>query len=261
MKRGDAEPPEKSRPPVTGYAPLKPLGYKHESAVLNGDPEKADTHLPMVHLVISNLKTWSMTMPSDPLVRLLATKEIRWAGKEEFPGLFQPSRLPKSLFFALCQAAYRSPIQRDDTAARFGSRESVVMQTPIRSARIVSAIAAFSLASVALAQRPLRGGPDSPVPIAGAGGSGSPAPLGHIDLPSADTAPVRSGDTDRNPVRAAGSIVTQVQRALKQRGYYSGPVDGDAGGGTRAAIRGFRREKGMGSSTRIDGALVRALGI
>jgi hypothetical protein len=43
-----------------GYAPLKSLGYLHESMALNGDPDKADTHLPMVHLVISNLKTWIM---------------------------------------------------------------------------------------------------------------------------------------------------------------------------------------------------------
>jgi transposase-like protein len=43
-----------------GYSPLKSLGYIHESMALNGDPEKADAHLPMVHLVISNLKTWIM---------------------------------------------------------------------------------------------------------------------------------------------------------------------------------------------------------
>jgi len=44
----------------TGYAALKSLGYLHESVALNGDPDKAATHLPMVHLVISNLKTWIM---------------------------------------------------------------------------------------------------------------------------------------------------------------------------------------------------------
>ena len=27
---------------------------------LNGDPEKTEAHLPMIHLVISNLKTWIM---------------------------------------------------------------------------------------------------------------------------------------------------------------------------------------------------------
>lgn len=44
----------------TGYAPLTALGYIHESVAVKGDPEKADAHLPMVHLVISNLKTWIM---------------------------------------------------------------------------------------------------------------------------------------------------------------------------------------------------------
>lgn len=44
----------------TGYSGLKSLGYVHQSMALKGDPEKADAHLPMVHLVISNLKTWIM---------------------------------------------------------------------------------------------------------------------------------------------------------------------------------------------------------
>ena len=41
-----------------GYAGLKDLGYKHAALALNGDPEKAELHLPMIHLVFSNLKTW-----------------------------------------------------------------------------------------------------------------------------------------------------------------------------------------------------------
>lgn len=52
-----------------------------------------------------------------------------------------------------------------------------------------------------------------------------------------------------------------VQRALKTRGYYTGPVDGDAGSGTRGAIRGFREDNGLGSSTRIDSTLLGALGL
>ena len=57
------------------------------------------------------------------------------------------------------------------------------------------------------------------------------------------------------------SNVTAVQRALKTRGYYSGPVDGDAGSGTRAAIRGFREDNGLGSSSAIDSRLLGALGL
>ena len=41
-----------------GYDDLATLGYRHEAVVLDGDPEKAETHLPMIHLAFSNLKTW-----------------------------------------------------------------------------------------------------------------------------------------------------------------------------------------------------------
>ena len=41
-----------------GYDPLPSLGYVHEPLVMAGDPDKAEAHLPMIHLVFSNLKTW-----------------------------------------------------------------------------------------------------------------------------------------------------------------------------------------------------------
>lgn len=41
-----------------GYATLPGLGYDHHPLVLAGDPHKAEAHLPMIHLVFSNLKTW-----------------------------------------------------------------------------------------------------------------------------------------------------------------------------------------------------------
>ena len=37
---------------------LTSLGYVHDILTLHGDPEKAEAHLPMMHLVFSNLKTW-----------------------------------------------------------------------------------------------------------------------------------------------------------------------------------------------------------
>jgi hypothetical protein len=40
------------------YEELPRLGYEHFPLVVSGDPEKADAHLPMIHLVFSNLKTW-----------------------------------------------------------------------------------------------------------------------------------------------------------------------------------------------------------
>lgn len=41
-----------------GYDDLGGLGYAHESLVLDGDPERAEAHLPMIHIAFSNLKTW-----------------------------------------------------------------------------------------------------------------------------------------------------------------------------------------------------------
>jgi transposase-like protein len=39
-----------------GYAGLTPMGYEHDGRVLT--PEQADEHMPMIHLVFSNLKAW-----------------------------------------------------------------------------------------------------------------------------------------------------------------------------------------------------------
>jgi ISXO2-like transposase domain len=41
-----------------GYHGLPDMGYTHEALALRGDPDKAEAHLPMIHLVFSNLKTW-----------------------------------------------------------------------------------------------------------------------------------------------------------------------------------------------------------
>ena len=41
-----------------GYDELPELGFQHDPLVLAGDPANADAHLPMIHLVFSNLKTW-----------------------------------------------------------------------------------------------------------------------------------------------------------------------------------------------------------
>ena len=41
-----------------GYDNLAALGYDHKSVVLDGDSEKIEKALPMIHLVFSNLKAW-----------------------------------------------------------------------------------------------------------------------------------------------------------------------------------------------------------
>jgi ISXO2-like transposase domain/Transposase zinc-ribbon domain len=43
-----------------GYNDLMKLGYKHRPLVMAGDPQNAEDHLPLIHVVISNLKTWIM---------------------------------------------------------------------------------------------------------------------------------------------------------------------------------------------------------
>lgn len=40
------------------YDDLTKLGYSHEPVVIDGDPERTDAHLPMIHIAFSNLKTW-----------------------------------------------------------------------------------------------------------------------------------------------------------------------------------------------------------
>lgn len=41
-----------------GYKYLPAFGFRHEPLVLDHDAEKIDEHLPLVHVVFSNLKTW-----------------------------------------------------------------------------------------------------------------------------------------------------------------------------------------------------------
>ena len=41
-----------------GYDDLSRKGYSHELLVLDGDPERTDAHLPIIHIAFSNLKTW-----------------------------------------------------------------------------------------------------------------------------------------------------------------------------------------------------------
>jgi Putative peptidoglycan binding domain len=52
-----------------------------------------------------------------------------------------------------------------------------------------------------------------------------------------------------------GSLVVQVQRGLASAGFYSGPIDGVIGSGTRRAIRAYERSHGLP----IDGAIHRRL--
>lgn len=43
---------------ASGYESLPGFWYVHQPLKVSGDPEKAEAHLPMIHLLFSNLKTW-----------------------------------------------------------------------------------------------------------------------------------------------------------------------------------------------------------
>lgn len=57
------------------------------------------------------------------------------------------------------------------------------------------------------------------------------------------------------------SLEADVQIALSRRGYYHGPIDGDIGPGTRAAIRAYQYEHDLPVSGHIDRYLLRSLGL
>ncbi|MEQ1852253.1 MAG: peptidoglycan-binding domain-containing protein [Chthoniobacteraceae bacterium] len=60
---------------------------------------------------------------------------------------------------------------------------------------------------------------------------------------------------------ADSSIEVDVQRALRRLGYYRGSIDGDIGPRSRLAIRDFQADNGLPATGRIDGSLLRVLGI
>jgi peptidoglycan hydrolase-like protein with peptidoglycan-binding domain len=62
-------------------------------------------------------------------------------------------------------------------------------------------------------------------------------------------------------VYRGNSIEVNVQLALRKRGYYSGPIDGDIGPGTQAAIRAYQRDHNMRASGTIGNSLLDRLGL
>ena len=61
------------------------------------------------------------------------------------------------------------------------------------------------------------------------------------------------------PRSTASALVREVQRALKERGYEPGPIDGQAGARTRAAVMAFQEETGFAPTGKIDAALLEEL--
>lgn len=57
-----------------------------------------------------------------------------------------------------------------------------------------------------------------------------------------------------------GPSVRLLQRALQERGFYRGPIDGDFGGRTQQAVRQFQRQQGLAVTGVVNAATWEALG-
>lgn len=61
------------------------------------------------------------------------------------------------------------------------------------------------------------------------------------------------------PSAAPTLDVRAAQRELKNRGYYSGPVDAVIGAHTETALRAYQRDRGLSVTGRLDAPAVRSL--
>ncbi len=69
----------------------------------------------------------------------------------------------------------------------------------------------------------------------------------------------RTRSVTTRSVTGSGSLGLEVQSALQELGFYQGAIDGDVGPETRAAIRAYQAENGLGVTGRIDAGLLRLL--
>ena len=53
----------------------------------------------------------------------------------------------------------------------------------------------------------------------------------------------------------------RAQQRLRELGYYRGPIDGDFGRGSRAALSRFQRDRGLRPTGWLDERTIRALRI
>lgn len=83
--------------------------------------------------------------------------------------------------------------------------------------------------------------------------------LGQPTTPSY-TAPKSLVNKDKKQFDRA-TLIMRVQLALRMFGYYTDSLDGIMGPLTRAAIKRYRKDKGLGSSDVIDVLLLNSLGI
>jgi hypothetical protein len=56
-------------------------------------------------------------------------------------------------------------------------------------------------------------------------------------------------------------IMVNVQVALQNNGYYTGPIDGDTGPQTREALAAFQADNGLAVTSAVDGPTLQTLGL
>ncbi len=86
-----------------------------------------------------------------------------------------------------------------------------------------------------------------------AGKTAQTAPSAGVAVEEVAAAVLRQG--------SKGSEVKEVQRRLKQWGYYNGSVDGVFGAGTRAAVVAFQKKNGLTADGVVGKATYKALGM
>jgi len=60
---------------------------------------------------------------------------------------------------------------------------------------------------------------------------------------------------------SSGSVVNQIQEALKNQGFYNGAVDGVFGSATETAVKAFQQSKGLTVDGKVGTATLKAMGI
>lgn len=100
----------------------------------------------------------------------------------------------------------------------------------------------------------------NPTPKAGMTGSG----MNNQDMNSNTTGSGRTSsptrlDSSANTAAPSRSQIKQAQTALKQKGLYNGPVDGQVGPATRSAITQFQQQNGLKQSAQLDSSTMSSL--
>ena len=82
------------------------------------------------------------------------------------------------------------------------------------------------------------------------------SPVAPADYAAPDSGFAPPVVASQNPGLVAGDVVGNVQRVLKYRGFYRGPIDGLSGPATRAAIRAYDASVGLPPTGMIDARLL-----